>query len=115
MTTVTSTATGTPTRTAWQIDSAHSLVEFAVKHMMVSTVKGRFVDVRGTLELDEADPTRSAVTVEIAAASVDTRTEQRDAHLRSADFFDAEAHPVLTYRSRRIDGTGQGRYRMVGI
>ena len=88
----------------WQIDPAHSAVEFAVKHMMFTTVRGRFKDVKGTIEVDEQTPNRSVVNVEIAAASIDTGVADRDAHLRSADFLDAEKHPLITFRSKRVEG-----------
>ena len=88
----------------WQIDPAHSAVEFAVKHMMFTTVRGRFKDVKGTIEVDEQNPNRSTVNVEIAAASIDTGVADRDAHLRSADFLDAEKHPAITFRSKRVEG-----------
>lgn len=100
--------------TTWQIDAAHTDVGFAVKHMMISTVKGRFADLSGTIALDEADLAGSSVEVTINAASVDTRQEQRDAHLRSADFFDVETYPTLTFRSRRVESIGNGQFRVVG-
>lgn len=100
--------------TTWQIDAAHTDVGFAVKHMMISTVKGRFADLSGTITMDETDPARSSVEVTINAASVDTRQEQRDAHLRSADFFDVENYPTLTFRSRRVESVGNGEFRVVG-
>lgn len=90
----------------WVIDSAHSSAEFAVKHMMVSTVKGRFRNVAGTLRLDEADPARSSIDASIDVASIDTGVEQRDEHLRSDDFFNVEAYPAITFRSTRISGAG---------
>ena len=90
--------------TTWQIDPTHSAVEFAVKHMMFTTVRGRFKDVKGTVEVDEKNPDRSVIDVEIAAASIDTGTADRDAHLRSADFLDVENHPTITFRSRRVEG-----------
>src|SRR5439155_24832282 len=93
--------------TIWTIDPVHSHVEFAVKHLMISTVKGRFADVDGTIVLDEANPSNSRVEVKIAAAGVDTREPQRDAHLRSADFFDAENHPYLTFVSARVEPKGE--------
>jgi polyisoprenoid-binding protein YceI len=91
-------------KTTWNIDPAHTLVEFSAKHMMITTVKGRFADVRGTLTMNEERPEASSATVELAAASLDTRTEQRDQHLRSADFLDAENYPLISFRSRRIEG-----------
>ena len=74
---------------SWQIDPAHSHVEFAVKHLMISSVKGAFGDVQGTVSVDDSDARTVLVDVTIQVASIDTRQEQRDAHLRSADFFDA--------------------------
>lgn len=115
--TATATATETRTTSAWNIDPTHSLVEFSAKHMMITTVKGRLADVRGTLTIDEANPDRSEVDVEFDAASIDTRVEQRDAHLRSADFLDVEQYPKVTFRSRRVSGARAaegGRFRIVG-
>jgi polyisoprenoid-binding protein YceI len=94
-------------KTTWQIDASHTSVEFAVKHMMFTTVRGRFKDVKGTIEADEADPNNSSVSVEIAAASLDTGSPDRDAHLRSADFLDVEQHPAITFRSTRIEGAAK--------
>ena len=88
----------------WTLDPSHSLVEFSAKHMMITTVKGRFADVTGTINIDEANPDRSTVEVEIATASIDTRSEQRDAHLRSADFLDVDNYPTITFRSKRVEG-----------
>jgi polyisoprenoid-binding protein YceI len=99
--------TQTATATTWKIDTAHSTVEFAVKHMMFTTVKGRFTDVSGTVEFDEQDPTGGHADITIAAASIDTRESQRDAHLKSADFFDVEQFPTLTFRSTKVEGTAQ--------
>ncbi|MGH7574379.1 MAG: YceI family protein [Longimicrobiales bacterium] len=101
----------TTDRTTWTIDPQHAHAEFAVRHLMISTVKGRFAEVSGTVQADEADPTRSSVEIEIEAASIDTRVEQRDQHLRSADFLDVENHPKITFRSRRIEPAGDERYR----
>lgn len=111
MSTVSTKETG---RSTWTIDASHTLVEFAVKHMMIATVKGRFGEVSGTIVLDEASLENSSVEVEIDAASIDTRNADRDAHLRSADFFDVENHPKLTFRSRRIEPQGGGVFRVVG-
>ncbi|HEY7769373.1 YceI family protein [Longimicrobium sp.] len=102
----------------WQLDPAHTSVEFSVKHMMMTTVRGRFKDVKGTITVNEESPDHSAVEVEIAAASLDTGVADRDAHLRSGDFFDAEHYPRITFRSRRVEGpTGQpgGRFRLTGV
>jgi len=103
--------------TMWQIDPAHSAVEFAVKHMMFTTVRGRFKDVKGTIEVDEANPNRSRVAVEILAASIDTGVADRDKHLRSADFLDVENHRTITFRSTRVEGAMKKEgdsFRVVG-
>ena len=101
----TQTAVQSPAAT-WNIDAAHSHVEFAIRHLMISTVKGRFADVQGAVVLDESDLTRSTVDVKIGVASIDTRVGQRDDHLRSADFFDAERFPAITFKSRRVERDG---------
>jgi polyisoprenoid-binding protein YceI len=101
--------------TVWEIDPKHTLVEFGVKHMMFTTVKGRFTGVRGTINCaDEADAARASVEAEIDAASVDTGEEQRDAHLRSAEFLDAERHPTLTFNSTGVERLDTERLRVVG-
>ncbi len=101
-------------RTVWAIDPHHTLVEFSVRHMMFTTVKGRFGGVRGAIIADEKDFARSSVEVEIDAASIDTRSEARDAHLRSADFLDAEQYPTLRFKSRRVEQAGRDQYRVIG-
>ena len=100
--------------TNWQIDAAHTNVEFAVRHLMISTVRGRFGEVSGTLSLDPNDPTAATAEVTIKTASIDTRQEQRDAHLRSADFFEAERYPVITFRSNRIEGDTESEFLLHG-
>ncbi|MGB7151498.1 MAG: YceI family protein, partial [Terriglobales bacterium] len=82
--------------TTWNIDPVHSVAEFKVKHMMISNVKGQFTKVQGVLSLDENDLTKSSIEASIDAASIHTREEQRDAHLKSADFFDVEKFPTLS-------------------
>ena len=90
----------------YTIDPTHTNVEFAVKHLMISTVKGRFADVKGTLEMPDVGEPRLDVT--IAAASIDTRVEARDTHLRSADFFDVEKFPELRFKSTKAVRAGEG-------
>jgi polyisoprenoid-binding protein YceI len=100
--------TRAPARTIWTIDPSHTSVELSVKHMMFATAKGRFGDVKGTIVLDEEDVARSSVEVEIDAASIDTRDAKRDGHLRSEDFLHVEQHPLLTFRSTRVEPAGRG-------
>jgi polyisoprenoid-binding protein YceI len=106
------TRTGIPTGT-WTIDPVHSKVGFAVKHMGVATVRGEFREFEGTIEVGE-DLESSRVHGTVRAASVDTNQEQRDEHLRSADFFDAENHPELRFESQRIEVLDDGTLRIVG-
>ncbi len=111
--TTTTTAPALETQSTWQIDPSHSLVEFSVRHMMVSTVKGRFTGVRGTI-LDNGEvPTLSSVEVEIDPASITTADPRRDEHLRSADFFDVEHFPVITFKSTRIEGRRE-EFKLIG-
>jgi len=98
----------------WELDPAHTGVQFAIRHLMVSTVRGRFGDVRGTVTLDDADPTRSSVTATIATASIDTGNAKRDAHLREPDFFDARRYPTITFVSKRVAAAGDGKWTVVG-
>ncbi|MGI8499496.1 MAG: YceI family protein [Gemmatimonadaceae bacterium] len=100
--------------TTWQIDPAHTLVEFSAKHMMITTVKGRFNDVSGTVAGDAADVRRSKVDVTIAASSLTTSQDQRDTHLRSADFLDAEKYPSIRFASRRIEPASKDSFRLIG-
>ncbi len=88
---------------SWIIDSSHTRVGFTARHMMITNVHGEFEKVNGTVEFDEENPERSAVEVQIEAASINTRDANRDAHLRSADFLDVENHPYLTFKSTRIE------------
>jgi polyisoprenoid-binding protein YceI len=111
-----STTTTSPagTLTTWNIDPAHSHVEFSVKHLMISTVRGRFGIVRGTIQSDDADPAKGQAEIEIDVDSIDTRESRRDAHLRSADFFDVEKFPKITFRSTRLTDVKGDRFRLVG-
>ena len=90
---------------AWKLDPTHSNVEFSAKHMMFTTVKGRLADVEGTVIVNGSTPDTAVVEATLKAASIDTRTEQRDQHLRSADFLDAEQYPTVTFRSTKISGS----------
>jgi polyisoprenoid-binding protein YceI len=98
----------------WDVDPAHSTVEFSVRHVMVTTVKGQFQKVTGTVELDEKDATKSKVEVSIDTASIDTREAKRDAHLKSPDFFDAAKFPALTFKSTKIEKGGKGKFKVTG-
>ena len=99
----------------YDIDASHSSLEFAAKHAMVTTVRGRFSDFEGTLHLDGTDPSRSRADVTIRVGSLDSRSDQRDEHLRGADFFDVEQYPEMTFRSTRASaGKDDGEYRLWG-
>ena len=98
----------------WNIDPVHSGAEFKVKHMMISNVKGQFTGVTGKLTLDGNDVTKSTIEAVIDAASINTRDEQRDAHLKSADFFDIEKFPTLSFRSKAIRRAKDGDLTMTG-
>jgi polyisoprenoid-binding protein YceI len=98
----------------WNIDPVHSVAEFKVSHMMISNVKGQFGTFTGVLSLDETDVTKSRVEASIEAASINTRDAQRDAHLKSADFFDVEKFPTLSFESTRISRTGPGELAVAG-
>ncbi|MBA4399111.1 MAG: polyisoprenoid-binding protein [Anaerolinea sp.] len=99
---------------SWKIDSAHSEINFTVRHMMISNVRGRFEAFTGTVEFDQQNPANSSVDVQIEAASVNTREAQRDTHLRSADFFDAETHPYLTFKSKKVEVVDDSHGRITG-
>lgn len=107
-------ATPQTATTTWNIDPVHSVAEFKVKHMMISNVKGQFTRVTGVLSLDETDVANGSVEASVEAASINTRDEQRDAHLKSADFFHAEKFPTLSFRSTRISRTGSGELAVEG-
>jgi polyisoprenoid-binding protein YceI len=91
-------------RTTWKLDPAHSSIEFSVKHMMITTVHGRFKTAEATVVIDDRHPEYSSVLATIEATSVDTGAPDRDTHLRSADFFDVAAYPSITFRSQRVAG-----------
>ena len=99
---------------AWQIDSAHSQIQFSVKHMMISTARGTFDRFSGTVEADEQNPTAAKVDVQIEAASINTRDEKRDGHLRSPDFFNAEQYPYITFKSTRVERLDENTGKLIG-
>ena len=99
---------------SWQIDPAHTHVGFSVKHMMVSTVRGQFKQYSGSLELDAKDFSRSKFAGEIEVASIETGNGDRDAHLRTNDFFDAANHPKITFKSTKIEPKSEGEYVVHG-
>lgn len=107
-------STTTSQRTTWELDPAHTVVEFSAKHMMITTVKGRFTDVTGVIHADEANRSRSSVEATIKAASLDTRTEGRDQHLRSADFLDVETYPEITFKSTRVEPVDKEHFHVTG-
>jgi polyisoprenoid-binding protein YceI len=100
--------------TTWNIDPAHSVAEFKVKHMMIANVKGHFSKVSGVLVRDESNPANDRVEATIEAASIHTRDEQRDAHLKSADFFHVEKFPTLHFKSTGVKVVGNGELSLEG-
>lgn len=98
----------------WRFDPAHTIVEAAAKHMMLSTVRVSFSGTTGEIELDPDRPESAAVRLSIPVASASSRDERRDAHLRSADFFDAETHPAIEFASRSVQRIGPDRFRVSG-
>jgi polyisoprenoid-binding protein YceI len=106
--------TQTRNTTTWTIDPAHAEIGFAVRHLMLSTVRGRFGAVNGTITVDENDPKTAKIDVTVDVTSVDTRQEMRDNHLRSADFFDVANHPTMHFVSKRIEGNVTGSFKVIG-
>jgi len=99
---------------AWKIDPAHTSAQFAVRHLMVSTVRGTLGPVTGILSLDEADLTKSSVEASVDATTIDTREPKRDAHLKSPDFFDAEKYPAITFKSKKVTKLADTKYQVTG-
>ncbi len=107
-------SSSTPGVTVFTIDPSHSHVEFAVRHLMIATVKGSFKEVEGTVRFDASNPAATEVSVTINPASIDTREPQRDTHLRSGDFFDVEHFPEIRFIGRRTNGTFDDAFELVG-
>jgi polyisoprenoid-binding protein YceI len=103
-----------PWAATYQIDTAHTYAGFTVEHMMVSDVHGAFSDVTGTILFDAAKPADTKADVSINTASVDTRLQKRDDHLRSPDFFDAVKFPAMTFKSKSVKNPSKGTFQLVG-
>ena len=98
----------------YEIDSAHSSAQFAIRHLMVSTVRGDFRKVTGMANVDEKDVTKSTIEATIDVASINTGIEKRDEHLRSPEFFDAAKYPTMTFKSKKIEKAGEGKLKVTG-
>lgn len=99
---------------SWELDPAHSSVGFAVRHMMISTVRGQFRSFTGTASGDPASPASATIEASIDAASIDTANEKRDGHLKTADFLDVEKFPKITFKSKKIEVAGAGKVKVTG-
>jgi len=102
------------TTSTWEIDPAHSSIQFGVRHLMISTVKGKFPKFTATAVADEKEPTRAVVEASIDTASIDTGEAKRDEHLRSPDFFDVAKYPTITFKSTKVEPAGDHRYKLHG-
>src|SRR5262250_344069 len=100
--------------TTWKIDPLHTAAQFAVKHMMISTVRGEFKGVTGTVNWDDQDVTKSSVDVTIDTKTVNTGEEKRDQDLKSANFFEVEKFPTLTFKSKKVESAGAGKLKITG-
>jgi polyisoprenoid-binding protein YceI len=103
-----------PEIATWQLDASHSSVGFSVKHLMIATVKGSFGKFEASLNGEENDLAKAGIEVKIDAASIDTANDQRDGHLRSPDFFDAEQFPTISFVGKRIEGNSFGAFKLIG-
>lgn len=99
---------------SWTIDLSHSEINFKVRHMMISNVRGQFEQFSGSVNFDEANPILTTVDIQVEISSINTNEEKRDAHLRSADFFDAENHPVMTFQSKKVEQVDENNARLIG-
>jgi polyisoprenoid-binding protein YceI len=99
---------------SWQVDKSHSHINFTVRHMMISKVRGEFTNFDATIDFDENNPTHTTVDVTIYADSINTRDAQRDGHLRSPDFLSVEEYPTITFKSKKVEQFAQDRGRLIG-
>lgn len=99
---------------SWKIDPTHSQIEFSIRHMMISKVRGRFESFGGTFNLATRNPAAASVEGTVDVNSINTKDAQRDGHLRSGDFFDVEKYPTMSFRSTRIEPVGDGEYKVYG-
>src|SRR3954468_5245576 len=100
--------------TAWRIDPLHSLAQFSVRHMMISTVRGQFGGVKGTIHYDPKNPTAATVDATIDASSINTGEPKRDSDLKGEEFFDVKKYPVMKFHSKRVDVAGPGKLKVTG-
>ena len=107
-------ASGVAATSPWRIDPQHTAAQFSVRHLTISTVRGQFSNVKGAVQWDDEDITKSTVDISIDVNSVDTREPKRDAHLKSADFFDAAKYPEMTFKSKKIEKIGDGKLKVTG-
>src|SRR3954468_12330947 len=98
----------------WQIDPAHSAAQFSVKHMGISTVRGAFSKVSGTVQYDQADPTKSVINATIDSSSIDTRVQMRDNDLKGPNYFDVQKYPTITFKSKKVEKAGDGKLKVTG-
>ena len=105
---------GAAQASSWEIDGSHSSAQFAVRHLMVSNVRGEFGKVTGTVNFDEKDPSKSTVQATIDATTINTRDEKRDGHLKSPDFFDVAKFPTLSFKSKKVAAAGAGKFKVTG-
>jgi polyisoprenoid-binding protein YceI len=98
----------------WNIDPNHTAAQFSVRHMGISTVRGAFTKVSGTAQYDPANPSKASVEATIDASSVDTRVSMRDNDLKSANYFDVEKYPTITFKSKSVEAAGAGKLKITG-
>ncbi|MCY9663311.1 YceI family protein [Paenibacillus chondroitinus] len=101
-------------KSKWAVDASHSSIDFSVRHMMIAKVKGTFHSFEAQIEADATDLSSANIHFQVDISSIDTRNTDRDAHLRSADFFDSEKHPAMTFQSTQVTKTGDGEYALTG-